>query len=422
MAAAFSAREALIPMVGGGTGGTVARVAADGELAGAHAAQLDRSLTELLESGLYQAGQQAKAAVRLLKLPGHLWPGRASEALHVNNPGDVIGLGAENAVSAELGLALALLMYRAQTGPRAVLASGTLGLNQGGRDVPVLPVHHLAQKLRIVVQYFSQPGAPPAPGILLVPLQDPDGVAVASRYHREVQSLRNLGIELHGVGTLADAARLVGARRLAVSPAARRMRQVLAGVVSGLAAFASLHACYNAPIPLSFATVAMENGTIAATPARYRLRSSAVELLPPCRLAGSDAPGFIVGERMAVRLRTGGARDRAAWLGGYQHMLVSISSSSGAKVLPPPTSNAIASGAETGYLIDVDAPEEETLLIWLAKRGKPFDAAALDAKLRQTLQPLRPTERINAARNLLQNAAAGVLIYSFRSISPGACL
>ena len=422
MAADFTAREALIPMVSGSTGGTVARVAADGELAGPHAAQLDRSLTELLESGLYQAGQQAKAAVRLLKLPGYLWPGRASEALHVNNPGDVVGLGAENAVSAELGLALALLMYRAQTGPRTVLASGTLGLSHGGRDVPVLPVHHLAQKLRTVVQYFSQPGAPPAPEILLVPIQDPDGVAVASRYHREVQALRNLGIELHGVGTLADAARLVGARRLAVSPAGRRVRWVLAGVVLGLAAFASLRACYNSSIPLSFATVAIQNGNIVATPARYRPRSSASELLPPCRLAGSDTPGFIVGEQMAVRLSTGTARDLASWLGGYQHILVSISSSSGAKVLPPPTLTPIVSGSTTGYLIDVHEPQEETLLIWLAKRGKPFDAAALDAKLRRTLQPLRPTERINAARNLLQSSAAGVLLYSFRSVSPGACL
>jgi hypothetical protein len=159
--AKFAAREALIPLVGDAAGGSVARIAADAELAAPHAAHLDRSLIELLENGLYQAGQQAKSAVRQFPLPGHTWLPRASEALHVVNPGDVVGLGAENANSAELGLALALLMFRAQSEQRAVIASGALDLNSGRRDVPVLPVHHLAGKLRLIVRHFSQPGSAP---------------------------------------------------------------------------------------------------------------------------------------------------------------------------------------------------------------------------------------------------------------------
>src|SRR5262245_14445484 len=117
----FETREALIPMVGGKLLGTLCRIAADGELPPAHPAQLDRALSELLESGLYQAGQQAKAAAHMFKLPRSGWLRATTVALHVVNPGDVVGLAAENATSAELGLALAMLMYRGQTDERCVL-------------------------------------------------------------------------------------------------------------------------------------------------------------------------------------------------------------------------------------------------------------------------------------------------------------
>jgi hypothetical protein len=421
MGSAMTAREALIPMVDRASAGAVARVAADGELVEPHAAQLDRSLCELLESGLYKAGQQAKTAARLVKLPGRGLLRSADEALHVNNPGDIIGLGAENSASAELGMALALLMYRSQTDSPAVLASGALELSYGGRDVPILPVHHMGQKLRTVVHYFNQPGAANAPRLFLVPQQDPDGAPVLERYHPEIEALSGVGVELHGVGTLIEAARLVGARRYAVWPAERRLRRLVAAAAAGAVGFTAFNSWYHSSIALSFATLANPDGTISATPARHQRGAPAGDLLPPCRFSGSNTPGFVIGEQMAVRLRTGNPGDLASWLGGYQHVLVSISSTSGAKVLSPPSRSSIAPGAETGYLIDVRQPEEETLLVWLAKRGSPFDAADLEARLRATLEPLQATERMSAARNLLRELAPGSLFYSFRSASVGSC-
>jgi hypothetical protein len=421
MASAMTAREALIPMVDRASAGAVARVAADGELVEPHAAQLDRSLCELLESGLYKAGQQAKAAARLVKLPGRGWLRSESEALHVNNPGDIIGLGAENSASAELGMALALLMYRSQSDSRAVLATGALELGYGGRDVPILPVHHLEQKLRTVVRYFSQPGAASAPRLFLVPQHDPDGAPVLERYGPEKEALNGVGVDLHGVGTLTEAANLVGARRYAVWPAERRLRRLVAAAAAGAVGLAAFNSWYNSSIALSFATTANPDGTISATPGRYQRGAATGDLLPPCRIAGIDTPGFVIGEQMAVRLRTGNPHDLASWLGGYQHVLVSISSTSGAKVLPLPGPRPVAAGAETGYLLDVRQPEEETLLVWLAKRGPPFDTTGLEARLRATLQPLQPAERMSAARNLLRKLAPGSLFYSFRSASAGSC-
>jgi hypothetical protein len=131
-------------------------------------------------------------------------------------------------------------------------------------------------------------------------------------------------------------------------------------------------------------------------------------------------PAFSIGEHIAVRLRTGSQRGLGTWWGGYQHVLVSISDS-GIKVLPPPTSLPVPPGADVGYLLEVREPEEETLLVWLAKRGSPFDTAGLESQLRRQLQRLHPSERISAARNLLQGTAPGVLQYSFRSVAPQVC-
>ena len=419
MSTNFTAREALIPVVGGTEGGAVARVAADGELAAPHPAHLDRSLVELLENGLYQAGQQAKAAIRLLALPGRGWLARSSEALHVVNPGDIVGLSAENASSAELGLALALVLFQSQAEPRAVIASGALDLGGATRDIRVLPIHHLAGKLRLVARHFSQPGSAPAPKNFIVPTHDPDGASVVDRYQPEIQALSALSIEVRCVWTLADAAQIVGARRRAQSRTERGLRRMLAAVAGIIVVAVAARYWFNAPIPLSFTPVASAEGSVIATPARSVPRTSPMELLRPCR-AGDDLPAFSVGEYIAVRLRTGSLHGLGTWLGGYQHVLVSVSGS-GVKVLPPPSTVPVAPGADVGYLLEVREPQEETLLVWLAKRGSPFDPAGLEAHLRRQLQPLQPGERISAARNLLKSAAPGVLLYSFRSVSPEAC-
>src|SRR5262249_30191456 len=150
---AFSAREVLIPLVGSGEAGALCRVAADGHLPPQHPAHLDRSISELLEGGLYQAGQQARAAVRRLQLGG--WLRRpAPVAVSIVNPGDVAGLAPDNSASAELGLALAMLMFTTQSPNRIVIASGALESGSADLDCPIRPVHHLRAKFVLVEKYF----------------------------------------------------------------------------------------------------------------------------------------------------------------------------------------------------------------------------------------------------------------------------
>lgn len=421
MAAAFSAREVLIPMVAGNTAGAIARISADGELADPHAAQLDRGLAGLLECGLYKAGQQAKAAGRLVRLAGRGLLRQASEALHVDNPGDIIGLGAENSSSAELGLALALLMYRSQTQVRSVLATGALDLGHGDRSVPVLPVHHLGQKLRTVVRHFEQPGAANAPGILLAPEKDPDGVAVVERYQQEIGELKAVGVQVHGVRSLSDGAQLVGARRAAVTRLEQNIKRGCAAAAACLTGATAFYVWYVSPIALSFAAVANPDGSIAATPARLGEAGSGLVILPPCHATGSETPAFVVGEQLAVSLKTGKAHDLSALFGGYHLALVSVSSVSGEKSLLPPGKGSVAPGSEIRFRTGVRAPQEDTLLVWLAKRGGAFDTSALDVKVHRVIDPLKPAERISAARNFLSHMAPGFLPYTFRSVAPGSC-
>jgi len=409
-------------MVAGSAAGALARVSADSELADPHAAQLDRGLSDLLECGLYKAGQQAKAARRLVGRSGQGILRSVNEALHIDNPGDIVGLGADNSASAELGLALALLMYRAQTQVRAILATGALELSQGNRSVPVLPIHHLGQKFRTVLRHFGQPGSANAPRIFLAPEKDPDGAAIADRYRQEIAALKEAGVEVLGVSSLGDAARLVGAHGVAMTRLERIFKRGLVATVAGLTGAAIIHAWYDYPIALSFASVANPDGSISVTPARRGATGAGMGILPPCHVSGTEIPAFAIGDQVAVRLKTGQSHELASVLGGYEHALVSISSTSGVKVMLPSLQGPIVPGSETGYVVSVRAPEEETALIWLAKRGAPFDPVALESNIHHVIDPLNPAERITAARNFLSRAAPGSLFFTFRSIARGSCL
>lgn len=418
-------REILIPLVGAGGAGALARIAADGQSGDPHPAQLDRRLSPLLQSGLYPAGEQALAAVRLLKLPrgsvlgNRLRATAGDEALHVVNPGDIRGLGPENSSSAELGLALALLMFRAQTEETRALASGALDLNSAERDAPIVPVHHLGEKLRLVLQYFDQPGGPPAPRWFLVPALDPDGTAVLDRYRAQSDALRERGIDLCCVGSLGEAARILGAHRYAPTRAEYVLRWSVGTLCASVGLIALARIWLDAPIALSFAPVADTDHSLIATPVRVRARGPSAELLAPCRLDDGRLPAFTIGDEIAMQLHAGSAD---GWsLGGYHLALIAVSASAGVKVLPVPPSQILKPGRDVGYQIDVPGPEEETLLIWLAKRGAAFDLAALQERLRRAATPLRPTGNISAVRNVLQHAAPGILTYDFRSVGVDKC-
>ncbi len=415
--AEFARREVLIPMVGGASLGALARVAADGKLPGQHPAQLDREISELLECGLYQAGQQAKAAVRCLRRRGGGVLGPPPTALCVVNPGDTVGLGAENSASAELGLALCLLMFQAQTDETTVLASGALDLGAGAQ-ARVAPVRHLARKLELTLQHFSQPGAARPPRWFLVPTTEQAALRVMDTHAARIAQLRALGIHVRGVESLADAARIIGASRIALRNAERWTRRALAAASALAVASAAAAAWLESSLPLHFISGASTDGGVIMTPARVIRAARSVTMTAPCAAAPGLPPAFEIGNELAVRVRVDRPRyDLAMHVGGYHYAAVAVSETSKPRVVRPHGST----DDTAEWTLDVLAPAENTLLLILARRGMDFDFDALAARLDHLRATVQPQEWESAARDFLHRAAPGMLAYRFRAVAAGSC-
>lgn len=402
--------SAIVPMVGGR--GALCRIACDTRMPPPHPAQLDPRCAALLESGLYVAGQQAIAAAHALHLPRAGWTRPASASLQVLNPGDIAGLAPENASSAELGLALAWLMQQAGSTISTVMATGKLAPEMDA-SVPILPIHHLGEKLRLMAEYFERPGSSSPPSHLFLPTRDPDGRLTAEKHAEALQRLHRLGITAYPVHALRDAANRLGLRRLAPSP---RERQLQFGM-GALLLLAMTGACglwlIQRPLTVTFSPVASVQGDVLSTPARAISETDGLALMPPCPTRGT-LPVHPIGEQLAIRL------DLPASHLPLQLLVVSVSGVSGVKVLPLPADSKATPGS-IAFSLSVQPPEEDNLIMVLARRLLPYNAARLQQDLQTLLQPLKPPERLSAARNWLASQATGYATYHFRSVAAGAC-
>jgi hypothetical protein len=425
----FTSREVLIPLVGAGGRGALCRVAADGRLPPNHPAHLDRSISDLLESGLYQAGQQARAAVRRLKLGGGLLNRPAPVALSIVNPGDVTGLAPDNSASAELGLALAMLMYIAQSLNQTVIATGALDVNSADPDGPIRPVHHLTAKFNTAERYFLQSGVPAPPALFFTPEIDMDGAPIEEKHEGAIRALSAIGIEIVPVRSLRAAAARLRALHLRQRPHELWLQRGAAAAAI-LAAAAAADLLFSAgkswlsqrPIPMQFLSVSLPDGRIVQTPIRYHKKPDGTyDSLLPCRTA-ADLPVFRVGDRLAAKVQSGSPDDWAGMFGLNYHVLVAISTPSQTddassrpviKILPLPAPDAVRSGDHVGFMDEVQ--ESDELVVLLAQRFKSFDSNRLARELHELIDPLRPDERVNAARRFLQEASPGALAYVFRT-------
>jgi hypothetical protein len=422
---AFASREVLIPLVDGRSAGALCRVTANGTLPSAHPAHLDRAISELLECGLYQAGQQAQAAVRRVELPRGWLDRPAPVALSVLNPGDVVGLTPDNSASAELGLALAKLMFITQSGVERVIATGRLLPKVDGADALVAPINHLRAKFALVIRYFSQPGAPPPPKLFFTPLTDTHDEPVRVKFAAEIDELRQMGITVQPVADLGAAASAVRAIRLARRPYVRWSERAITLLVLVSIGAAGAYWSLSRSIPLQFLSAALANGRVAMTPAGLRKQPSGDDVL----LSNCSSPDGLAilrsGDTLVFRV---GSIPESAWLQPFQrqfHLLVAVSDKSGAKVLPLPQdieTAGVHSGDAIAFKLSVtDGPDEDNMVALVARRFRPFDAAAIEKSLHERLASLQPSERISATRNLLSRIAPGYIEFAFRSTRESAC-
>ncbi len=199
--------------------------------------ELDRVAAPLRPAGLYNAGCQAANSVRKLGLkPPWLalyqwWYRQASveqQRLHLVQgqlPKEWCqSLGGSNIEgrSAELGLALALLLSASNARQQCLIATGQLGGQPGGpfesREVQIEPINSLPEKLRLVARLAEQEQLPShdrnKPLLFLTPARcEVDGKWVDTKTLPEVAELKRWGVEVEPCSRLSDAARLIGARR-----------------------------------------------------------------------------------------------------------------------------------------------------------------------------------------------------------------
>jgi hypothetical protein len=413
----FSPREVLVPFVAGNGGVAVlGRIVADGGLPAPHPAKLEPEISELLSVGLYGAGQAARAAVRRLRQ--RYWPTPRATALSVVNPGELLGLAEENARSAELGLALALLLFQSQAPIRCVLATGTLASVDGGQ-VRVASVHHMRPKFAAVEKHYRQAGIARPPTLMLVPETDPDGYAVAKRYASEIRRVAALGIAVQPVSDLKEAAERIGALHPAWPTSARAAAVTAPAVlvVTGLVSAAVL--ALRAPIPLAFAdAVAVEGGAIQRTPFRAKLeRNDTWTLLPQCRTQ-DGLPAYRPYDQIMFALRTGEPTD---WISRQTGLhIASVTVAPGlVKVLPIDTVDRSYAPGEVIFrawpLIEPVRPGP-VLIAFLARRLYPFNRERLQADLDSRLRALNSEEQLNAARLHLEQIAPAAIFYYLREI------
>ncbi len=273
----------MIPLASAaGRHGRIAHVHADGTKP-TNDAKLSPEIALLNDCKLYPAGAIALAAVRQLALKPsglaliqRLGQPPKTAYLSVSNAPELYGLTPENSSSAQLGLALAMIMYQGQSPVQLVIATGELATKSSlshardghPQDVPVKPVGLIEPKLETVRQLLDDyKGGPFSSSIpFFFPKYTGEGeetLAVhRAEFERVTAAYREHGIilKLHAVSSLQEALRVLGLKR--VKPQIRD--RVALGVVAGMAltgiAASAAEYWLKRPIGIEFAPIILTNG------------------------------------------------------------------------------------------------------------------------------------------------------------------
>ncbi|MDH3660866.1 MAG: hypothetical protein OEU92_12725 [Alphaproteobacteria bacterium] len=397
----------------------------------------DQVAAPLRKVGLYQAGCAAASAVRKLGIEppfGALYQQVARLAwIEAQRLQSASPSGPSEGRSAELGLALALLMGASGSPDRQVIATGALGGQPSGHnadDVEILPVGSLPGKLDLVLTLASHDNLPrfnrERELLFFTPLTfEDDGEQRDVSSLPVVEQLLKFGVHVVPVGRLGEAATILKARRARHLAADRFLQAGVAALALVVAAGAAWHLWPSPKITMTFLpaggmALAAEPYQACFTPdgGYYPVpldRDGIVRTMPAGSTLGwnitIDDPG--TGEHLLGR-----------WVQPDQYHVAQImlASSSPAKVVTPslPDGRPIElppGGAwEWGWKL-TDKPENN-MLVLLAQPEKPFDAA----EIRRSLVEQFPANGadggldLTAAANFLSTLAPGSVRFSVRTV------
>jgi hypothetical protein len=425
----------LVPLAGKpGEAGRLARITAgDVAPAGSGEMQLDPQIAGLRQSKLYRAGETAQAALRETELvrriarrlvltrrtpvPGYLSVADGQDALR--------GLDEKaTSSSAQLGLALALVLHAADHPVRAVFATGAL--LPGGVDpsvvlprerVAVHPVEGIPEKLAAVATLAGTKGAA-VPGQLFLPATTTDGRATREAYAGEIAALEAAfaahghPLTVHAVATLDEAIERLAIRSLAIDRRETWLRRAIAGTVAagilGAVAHTGWQAWLARPIDLTLASVPVAERGERVTPLRIRHTTTGErQLQPDCRDA-DRVPLFGVGDRIVVAAEVREPEAAVRQLGGYRFAVLGVSASGGVKEFHDRELRFTADHGKPRVAFEIvasDRVEEVTRVLVLVRRVVGFDRAAIRDEMRRAVDAAPPGERINAATALAARLA-----------------
>lgn len=401
----------------------------------------DQVAAPLRKVGLYQAGCAAASAVRKLGIEppfGALYQQVARLAwIEAQRLQSASPSGPSEGRSAELGLALVLLMGASGSPDRQAIATGALGGQPSGHatdDVEILPVGSLPGKLDLVLTLASHDNLPRFDRerelLFFTPLtfeENGEQRDVASL--PVVEQLSKFGVRVLPVGRLGEAATILKARR-ARHLAADRWLQ--AGVAAAVLVLAATTAWYLWPTPKVSMTFLPAGGmALAAEPYQVCYTADGGYDPVPLDRTGIDRimpAGSTLGWNVQVDDAANGEHLLASWTRPARYHLAQImlASTSPAKVITPslpdgrPVELPPGSAWEWGWKLN-DKPESN-MLVLLAQPEKPFDAAEIRSALVEQFPAARRANGtdghldLTAAANFLSSLAPGAVRFNVKTV------
>jgi hypothetical protein len=391
----------------------------------------DRVAAPLRKVGLYQAGCAAASAVRKLGIRAPLTAlyqriARLAwiEGQRLQSAG---AQGPSEGRSAELGLALVLLMCAAGCRDRQVIATGALGGQPHGvveDDVEVLPVGSLPEKLRLVLtlaRHDALPGVESGQEVLFfTPARfQEDGRWTEVESLPEARQLNEFGVRVVPIERLSEAAGQLHALCTRHLVHDRVLQGALATLlVVGIVGY-GWWVLAEQPVAMSF----LPGGGAALRPEPYQACFTGDGGFYPVPLERKGlAHAIPAGETLGWRVRLGDPPEQqgglARWFAPerYHVAQVIISEFSPTKVMVPQIPGAGAVTIEPGEIWEwgwqLNERLENNALVLLAQPETPFDPDALRARLIEAFpdaagSPEGPGVDVTAAVNFLAAQAPG---------------
>ncbi|MEQ1713853.1 MAG: hypothetical protein ABL908_20995, partial [Hyphomicrobium sp.] len=384
---------------------------------------------------LYAAGEAALSAIRRLAIVRRrggalpvLRERPVSGFLEVTNGEAARGLTRETGGSAELGIALALLMHAAQCQTRTVFATGALDRDNDATgalatNVAVRPVAGLSAKIEAVRRSSGAPGAAMA-AILFLPRKTIDHQETAAVHAAELDALRTdfaaKGVELAicPVATLEEAVARLGINGLVMDERSRRLVGLgaAAALLGGLALAG--HFWLASPIALELSTWPVAGAGDVPTPLRVRYGPDhALVRQSDCR-DGDRNRLFGPGDRLVLAVAVRAPGRLALALGGYRFAVVGLSETGVVKEFRDREIRLVHDAGAPRLAIEIaasDGREERTRVVVLARRIVGFDRLQLREDVRGVMDAVPASERLNAGWVHLQRLAPGSLKSDIRT-------